>query len=102
MQSALARLLLVLTLYGGRSTSADKIAPVAAAAAAAWCPQIDDVDEMSDALLIQGLWAAAEAVDEDEDGPAENADVMLEELAPLQVRALLVLFSFGGVGGLFL
>jgi hypothetical protein len=43
------------------------------------------VDEISDALLIQGLWAAAEAVDEDEDGPAENADIMLEELAPLQV-----------------
>ena len=41
---------------------------------------------MSDALLIQGLWAAAEAVDEDEDGPAENADLLLEELAPLQVR----------------
>jgi hypothetical protein len=41
---------------------------------------------MSDALLVQGLWAAAEAFDEDEDGPAENADLLLEELAPLEVR----------------
>lgn len=54
-----------------------------------FCPcavQIDDVDAISDALLIQGLWAAAEAVDEDEDGPAENADLLLEQLAPLNVR----------------
>lgn len=45
---------------------------------------------MSDALLIEGLWAAEEAVDEDEDGPAENADVMLEEVAPLQVSGTAV------------
>jgi hypothetical protein len=47
--------------------------------------QIEDIEEISDALLIQGLWAAAEQVDEDEDGPAPNADVLMEELAPLQV-----------------
>jgi len=46
--------------------------------------QFDNVDDMSDALLIEGLWAAEEAVNEDEDEPAENADVMLEQVAPLK------------------
>jgi hypothetical protein len=63
-------------------------AAAAAAAAAARASQIQDIDEISDALLIQGLWAAAEQVDEDEEGPAPNADAMMEELAPLQVCGL--------------
>lgn len=61
-------------------------APVPVLLCAALAPQIEDIDEISDALLIQGLWAAAEQVDEDEEGPAPNADVVMEELAPLQVR----------------
>lgn len=44
---------------------------------------------MSDALLIQGLWAAEEAMDDEEGEPADNADVTLEELAPLDVSCFL-------------
>lgn len=46
--------------------------------------QFEDADDISDALLIQGMWAASEAVAEDGE-EQENGDVLLEELDPRQV-----------------
>lgn len=45
-----------------------------------------DVDKLSDATLIQGMWLAAENAAGDKDDEAENGDALLEQLDPIEVR----------------
>lgn len=72
--------------------SCSKLQFLATSQSTCTCPSAEmleetNVDDLSDAAIIQGMWAAAEDAAGDDD-EAEDGDALLEQLDPAEVGSM--------------